>query len=81
MPMYEFRCQTCHAVFEELCKMDESGDELRCPACKGVGATRLVSVFAAHGLENGHHGVGKRWGGSSCSGSSSSSSSGSSGGG
>lgn len=50
-------------MFEELCRFDENGDR-RCPRCGHVGASRLISVFAAHGLENGHHGVGKNWGGS-----------------
>lgn len=70
MPMYEFRCQSCGQVFEELCRFDEGGESLTCPHCGNVGkGRRLISVFAAHGLENGHHGVGKRWGGTGGSGS------------
>lgn len=65
MPMYEFRCNGCGQVFEELCRFDEDGAALTCPHCGTAGqGRRLISVFAAHGLENGHHGVGKRWGGS-----------------
>lgn len=63
MPMYEFRCRSCGQVFEELCRHDENGEALTCPHCGTTGqGRRLISVFAAHGLENGHHGVGKRWG-------------------
>lgn len=62
MPMYEFKCQSCSRVFEELCRLDETGQNLRCPECGQTGAQRLISVFAAHGLENGHHGIGKTWG-------------------
>ena len=61
MPMYEFRCQHCNAVFEELCRVDEDGAALECPRCGGRGVTRLISVFTARGLENGHHGIGKSW--------------------
>ncbi|MFO7173437.1 MAG: zinc ribbon domain-containing protein [Bacillota bacterium] len=69
MPIYEFRCNACDHKFEELCSFDDDGSQQKCPQCGHVGARRLVSVFAAHGLENGHHGVGKRWGNTSGSGS------------
>lgn len=75
VPIYEFRCGECGHRFEELCRFDEEGDSIKCPSCGHVGARRLISVFAAHGLENGHHGVGKRWGSSGGGASSSSSSS------
>lgn len=65
MPLYEFRCASCGHVFEELCRFDDDGTNQKCPRCGHVGAKRLISVFAAHGLENGHHGVGKKWGNSS----------------
>ncbi len=62
MPIYEFKCQSCRQVFDELCHLNETGEKLRCPECGQIGAKRLISVFAAHGLENGHHGIGKTWG-------------------
>lgn len=58
MPIYEFKCNTCEHVFEELVPMNTEGDLLKCPACGAVGTKRQISVFAAHGLENGHIGVG-----------------------
>jgi len=40
--------------------MNTEGDLLKCPQCGAVGARRLVSAFAAHGLENGHIAVGQK---------------------
>lgn len=62
MPIYEFRCKECGHRFDKLCRMDESGEGIPCPSCGHVGATKLMSVFMATGLENGHHGIGKTWG-------------------
>lgn len=41
MPMYEFSCQGCGAVFEELCARD--AETCACPACGGQG-NRLMSA-------------------------------------
>ncbi len=41
MPMYEFSCQGCGAVFEELCARD--AETCACPACGGQG-TRMMSA-------------------------------------
>lgn len=41
MPMYEFSCQGCGAVFEELCTRD--AETCACPACDGQGH-RLMSA-------------------------------------
>lgn len=60
MPIYEFRCVQCGHLFEELCRLNESGEGLTCPDCGQMGARRQISVFAAHGLENGHIAVGRK---------------------
>lgn len=60
MPIYEFKCKSCEKVFEELVPMNTEGDRLKCPQCGNVGARRLISAFAAHGLENGHIAVGQK---------------------
>lgn len=70
MPIYEFKCKSCDHVFDELVPMNTEGDQLKCPACGTVGARRLVSAFAAHGLENGHIAVGQKLTGKGSSGSS-----------
>ncbi|MGE5676381.1 MAG: FmdB family zinc ribbon protein [Mycobacterium leprae] len=58
MPIFEFKCNSCEHVFDELVSRDAQGEALKCPHCGKVGARKLVSTFAAHGLENGHIGVG-----------------------
>lgn len=60
MPIYEFKCSECAHVFDELVPMNTEGDRLKCPKCSHVGARRLISAFAAHGLENGHIAVGQK---------------------
>lgn len=65
MPIYEFKCKACSHVFDELVPMNTEGDLLKCPQCGQVGARRLVSAFAAHGLENGHIAVGRKFTGGS----------------
>lgn len=60
MPIYEYKCSTCSHVFDELVPMNTEGESLKCPKCGNVGARRLISAFAAHGLENGHIAVGKK---------------------
>lgn len=65
MPIYEFKCNTCEHVFDELVPMNTEGALLKCPKCTQVGARKLISAFAAHGLENGHIAVGRKLTGSS----------------
>ena len=60
MPIYEFKCSQCAHLFDELVPMNTEGERLTCPRCGSVGAKRLVSAFAAHGLENGHIAVGRK---------------------
>lgn len=49
MPLYEYRCHTCHDVFEKRRPMSESGEPTDCP--KGHADTvRLLSVFASAGV-------------------------------
>lgn len=71
MPIYEFKCNSCQHVFDELVPMNTEGDLLKCPKCSERGARRLISAFAAHGLENGHIAVGRKFTGGSNSSSSS----------
>jgi len=42
MPMYDFSCQDCAAVFEELLAKNE--DVAACPQCGSVGTVRMVSA-------------------------------------
>jgi putative FmdB family regulatory protein len=42
MPMYDFSCQDCAAVFEELLVKNETAAV--CPKCGSVSTVRLVSA-------------------------------------
>ena len=46
MPIYEFYCDACHAVFSFLSRRVDSRTCPRCPACRGR-LKREVSAFAA----------------------------------
>jgi putative FmdB family regulatory protein len=49
VPVYEFRCSSCHAVFDERRPMAEADAPARCPDGH-LGAARLFPVFATVGL-------------------------------
>ena len=49
MPVYEFRCSTCHAIFDERRPMADADAPASCPDGH-VGARRLLPVFATTGL-------------------------------
>lgn len=62
MPIYEFQCNTCAHIFDELVPMNTQGDLMKCPKCDSVGAKKARGSFlsATHGLENGHIAVGRK---------------------
>ena len=43
MPIYEFRCNACEAVFESFRHANE-GDPEECPQCKSTDVSKLMSV-------------------------------------
>ncbi len=43
MRLYDFRCNDCNRVFEELVS---AGEEVRCPACSSTRVTQQLSAFA-----------------------------------
>ena len=49
MPLYEYRCSTCQAVFDERRPMADADAPATCPDGH-VGARRLLPVFATTGL-------------------------------
>ena len=50
MPIYEFRCKSCHGQFETLCR-DYRAEGVRCPHCDSTMPDRLISTFAVnHGV-------------------------------
>ncbi|EGB16185.1 regulatory protein, FmdB family [Pseudodesulfovibrio mercurii] len=46
MPIYEYQCQSCHAVFEEWQSGFEE-HEMRCPECGGE-SKKLISHSSFH---------------------------------
>ena len=48
MPVYDYRCSTCHAVYDERRAMADADAPATCPDGH-VGARRLLPVFAATG--------------------------------
>jgi putative FmdB family regulatory protein len=49
VPVYEFRCLSCHAIFDERRPMADADAPATCPGGH-VGARRLLPVFATMGL-------------------------------
>ena len=49
MPIYEYTCRDCGHRFEELQRLGDSGEKVRCPVCGRIGADRQLSTFAAAG--------------------------------
>lgn len=52
MPIFEYRCQSCHHQFETLVR---TGDTPACPKCAATGLEKLLSLpaiqsEATHGL-------------------------------
>jgi putative FmdB family regulatory protein len=49
VPVYEFRCSTCHAVFDERRPMSSADAPATCPRGH-VGVRRLMPVFSTSRL-------------------------------
>ncbi len=50
MPIYEYRCRSCKADFEELIRSQDAADPA-CPQCGSRKVDRRLSVFAARNTE------------------------------
>jgi putative FmdB family regulatory protein len=47
MPIYEYRCRDCTALFARLQPVGASTADVRCPECGGGNVERQLSTFAA----------------------------------
>ena len=56
MPIYEFYCPACHAIFSFLSRRLQSDRIPPCPRCGGDGMTREASRFAVTGRTAGDGG-------------------------
>ena len=52
MPIYEYQCEACDTLFQELIMNRADEKKLRCPGCGGSGLKRLISRVAYHVSEN-----------------------------
>ena len=53
MPIYEYRCQQCGAVFSLLFRhASEAGEHIHCTMCDSDQTRRLISSFAVGGRAN-----------------------------
>lgn len=46
-PIYEFKCNICHTVTEEILSIDKRDDVLFCEVCEGVPPVVLVRQTTA----------------------------------
>lgn len=44
MPLYDYRCEECHTVFEQRRSMADADKAAVCPACDSLLTTRLLSA-------------------------------------
>lgn len=51
MPIFEFQCNKCDHIFEELCSFEDS-KKARCSNCKSKKITRLFSGVIGLGLNS-----------------------------
>ncbi len=56
MPLYEYECQSCHAVTEALIRNDDEHKEQEsdaCPSCGKKKLSRTLSVTASPAMKGG----------------------------
>lgn len=46
MPIYEFRCQHCHNIFELLALKKDDSVEVKCPNCGSFEIERVMSKIS-----------------------------------
>ncbi|MGD2157215.1 MAG: zinc ribbon domain-containing protein [Anaerolineales bacterium] len=47
MPLYEFVCEECGKLFEELVRSASAVGEVICPECNSERVQKMVSTFAS----------------------------------
>lgn len=51
MPLYEYACPACAAIFSRLRPLTAAGDAAPCPHCGAAAARTLTAFTVHHGLE------------------------------
>lgn len=49
MPVYEYKCESCKKVFEELIRNNDTENDLKCPYCGSREFRKLMSSYSAFG--------------------------------
>jgi putative FmdB family regulatory protein len=44
MPLFEYRCQSCGAIYDVFHKVREVVEDIVCPACQSRAYTKLISA-------------------------------------
>lgn len=60
MPIYEYECRTCGAIFEEIRKVGEGSEGICCPACRAQGPRKRVTTFRTNAWSTFLDGMEKR---------------------
>ncbi len=47
MPIYEYRCRKCERIFEEIQRVGEEGESLKCPHCGEENPEKVLSSFSS----------------------------------
>jgi len=53
MPLYEYYCQHCHGIFEEIRQIRDASAGAACPECSRE-APRIMSTFSAFTMRDGY---------------------------
>jgi len=54
MPLYEYYCQTCDGIYEQLRPMREASEPWPCPQCNREGSRVMPTSFAAFTYRDGY---------------------------
>jgi putative FmdB family regulatory protein len=54
MPLYEYYCEPCHGIFEELRPMREAGEPVPCPECFKDASRIMPTSFSAFIFRDGY---------------------------
>ena len=45
MPIFEYKCNKCNSMFEQLQKSTKRNDDVICPSCNSNDIIKLISAF------------------------------------
>lgn len=54
MPIYEYRCNGCGEIFENLVFASEIEESYPCPVCGAKDTVRVLCIFTSASSQSGH---------------------------